>query len=127
MEVDGHSYARCCGADGVKSRNATQSRAETISRIRWRWQAVILVSTPLAYVIFLRYFLHFNQAQEEPKELSLSEMLATLIQDKGVTKSTEVGGIAEKASQDIEQYPQERVYRVDTIRDDVVVGDIDQS
>ena len=89
--------------------------------------AVALVSTPLAYVIFLRYILHLNQAQEEPKELSLSEMLATLIQDKGVTKSTEVGGIAEKASQDIKQYPQERVYRVDTIRDDVVVGDIDQS
>ena len=57
---------------------------------------------------------------------SLSETLATLIQDKGVTKSTEVGGIAKKASQDIEQYPQERVYRIDMIRDGVVV-DIDQS
>ena len=54
-------------------------------------------------------------------------MLATFIQDKGVTESAEVGGIAEKASQDIEQHPQERVYSVETIRDGVVVGEIDQS
>ena len=113
---------------GVKSGNATQwlwSRAETISGTRWWWQAVIPMFTLLAYVVFLWYTLHLNQTNEEPKELSLSEMLATFIQDKGVTESTEVGGIAEKASQDIEQHPQERVYSVDTIR--VVVEEIDQS
>lgn len=107
---------------GVKSGNTTQqlwSRADTISRTRWWWQAVIPVSVLLAYVVFLCYTLHLNQAHEEPKELGLSEVLATLIQDKGVTESTMVGGIAEKATQDIEQHPQKKVYTVDTITDGV--------
>ena len=95
---------------GVKSGNATQllwSRAETISRSRWWWQAVIPVSTILAYIVFLWYTLRINQAHEEPKELNLSEVVSTFVRDKGVTEWTKVGGIAGKASQleDIEQHP----------------------
>ena len=66
-QVDGETWRLTATAmldavvqTGVKSGNATQqlwSRAETISRTRWWWQAVIPMSTLLAYVVFLWYTL----------------------------------------------------------------------
>lgn len=82
---------------GTKSGNATQqlwSRAESISRTKWWWQAAIPVIMLLLYVVCLGYTVRLNREHEDMKELNLCEVVAASHQDDDcVTESMKVGGV----------------------------------
>ncbi|KAM6491446.1 hypothetical protein JOM56_013220 [Amanita muscaria] len=87
-----------------KSGNQSQylwARAESISKPRWWLQLVIPVSMFLLYGVCLGYTLYFNHGGDTFKELDLLEVISAshedgvydVLQEKGVTKSSMVGGM----------------------------------